>query len=69
VLGVLIPSLTAIARISDKINTCGFPSNSQLNTRWRLPTKSIPITERKTAIARSGHRARILTCDTNNKRK
>jgi len=27
----------------------GFSSNPQLNTRWRLPTKSIPITERNIA--------------------
>jgi hypothetical protein len=37
-----------------KTSQPGFPSNPQLNTRWRLLTKSIPITERKTAIARTG---------------
>jgi len=49
-----------------KTSQPGFPSNPQLNTRWRLLTKSIPITERKTAIARTGTgmpRGVFPTCD------
>jgi hypothetical protein len=48
----------SLTRESDRTSQLGFPSNPQLNTRWRLQIKSIPITERKNRYRQGGDAAR-----------